>query len=441
MIDDALESHAAANAVWRSRALTSLLAGSAAMSAYVCMYAFRKPFAAATFDGLHFLGFDYKAWLVMAQILGYFCSKLAGIKLISEMQRVGRGLVLLLLIGIAAVALLGFAVVPAPWNILFLFLNGLPLGLVWGVLFSYLEGRRATELMGAIMASSMIFASGLTKTCGRFLLSLGVGEFWMPLLTGLVFVPLLIVSVMLLERIPAPDAVDREHRGTRAPMLADARRRFAQRFLPGIALMLLCYVLLTIVRDFRDSFEIEVFTELGYGARIGLFAQIDTPIAIVLLLCTAALMLLRDNLRALMTVHIMMFSGVVLAGVATLAFEAHVLPPLWWLAVIGFGLYLAYVPFTCAFEERLMATFQGSGNVGFIMYLADACGYLGSIGVILLRESGVLHVSWSGFLSICVLALAVIGGSSVLVSAIYFHAKARREITPASSNPVLIGAK
>ena len=430
-----------AHAGTQNRFAVGLLAGAAAMAAYMCMYAFRRPFAAATFDGQHFLGFDYKAWLVMAQIVGYFCSKLAGIKLISEMRRVGRGRLLLMLISVAALALLCFAIVPAPWNIVFLFLNGLPLGLVWGVLFSYLEGRQATEFMGAIMASSLIFASGFTKTVGRYFLSLGISEFWMPLLTGLAFVPLLLVCVAVLEKIPAPDAVDRAHRGVRVPMPAEARRRFARRFLPGIALMVVCYVALTIVRDFRDSFEIEVFTELGYGDRVGLFAQIETPIAIVLLFCTGALMLIRDNLRALMTVHAMMLGGVLIAGCATLAFEAHVLPPLWWLGLIGFGLYLAYVPFTCAFEERLVATFRGSGNVGFMMYLSDACGYLGSIGVIMLRESGVLHVSWTGFLAACVLTLSALGVICVTGAAVYFRNKARRESPVASSVPLLAGAQ
>lgn len=429
----------AARTLWRSPHLASVLAGCAAMSAYLCMYAFRRPFTAATFGGEHFFGLDYKALLVMAQIVGYLVSKLAGIKLISELRRVGRGRFLLTLIAFAAAALLGFAVVPAPWNLVFLFLNGLPLGLVWGVLFSYLEGRRATELMGAIMASSLIFASGFTKTAGRFFLSLGVSEYWMPLVTGLAFAPLLVASIVLLERLPAPDETDRALRGARVPMSADVRRRFARHFLPGIAMMVLCYTALTVVRDFRDSFEVEVFTELGYGNRVGLFTQIETPIAFALLLRTAALMLVRDNLRALMTVHAMMFTGVVVAGVATLGFEMHWLPALWWLGLIGFGLYLAYVPFTCAFEERLMATFQGSGNVGFMMYLCDASGYLGSIGVIMLRESGVVHVSWTGFLAACVLVLSVLGAICVAASALYFSYKARRAAATTLSVPVLAG--
>jgi hypothetical protein len=38
---------------------------------YSSMYAFRKPFAVATFAGEEFLGLDYKVWLIFAQTLGY----------------------------------------------------------------------------------------------------------------------------------------------------------------------------------------------------------------------------------------------------------------------------------------------------------------------------------------------------------------------------------
>jgi len=417
--------------------LSSVVAGCAAMLTYLCMYAFRKPFSAATFPGEQLAGMDYKAWLVMAQVLGYACSKFIGIRVIAEMRRVQRWQPLLLLIGISWLALLGFALVPRPWNIVCLFFNGLPLGMVWGVVFSYLEGRRATELMGTILASSLIFASGLVKTVGRYLLISGVDQFWMPFLTGLIFVPPLLACVALLERLPPPDAADLDARGVRLPMSASERGRFLRRFLPGLALVIVCYVGLTVVRDFRDSFEAELLTEFGFGKRVGLFVQIETPIAILVLLATASLVLVRDNLRSLMIIHALMIAGVVCAGLSTLAFRAGLLPPLWWLGLVGLGLYLAYVPFNCAFHERLIATFKGSANVGFLIYLCDACGYLGSIVVILLKEAGGLHLSWSRFFGDCVLLLALFGGISLLASALYFRNKARLERRPVAPATIL----
>jgi hypothetical protein len=71
------------------------------------------------------------------------------------MQRHSRAPALAGLIGFAWVALLGFALLRAPWNIACLFLNELPLGMVWGVIFGYLEGRRGTELMARACAPAL----------------------------------------------------------------------------------------------------------------------------------------------------------------------------------------------------------------------------------------------------------------------------------------------
>lgn len=406
--------------------LVTLLAGGAALATYACMYAFRKPFAVATFDGREIAGIDYKVWLVVAQVLGYMCSKFIGIRVIGELDPRRRASLLLMLIGAAWLALLGFALVPAPWNVPFLFLNGLPLGMVWGLVFSYLEGRRATEAMGAILASSFIFASGLVKTVGKLWLLAGVSEFWMPFLTGAAFALPLLVAVTLLERVPPPDAADRAARHERKPLDRAQRRAFIQRFLPGLVLAIACYVALTAVRDFRDNFEAELFADLGYGNNAALFTQMETPIALAVLLLTAALMWVRDNLRGLMVLHGLMLSGLLTAGLATLAFQAGTLAPLWWLGLVGFGLYLAYVPFNCVFFERLIATFRVAGNVGFLMYLADAFGYLGSVTVLLVREFADLQLSWTQFFAAAVLHLATFGSIALVGSALYFRLKLRR---------------
>src|ERR1700761_8233414 len=76
-------------------------------SAYFSMYAFRKPFTAATFvdvAGWHF-ALDYKIALVLAQVAGYALSKLLGIKVISEMAPARRGVAILALIGLSWLAL------------------------------------------------------------------------------------------------------------------------------------------------------------------------------------------------------------------------------------------------------------------------------------------------------------------------------------------------
>lgn len=110
---------------------TSLwLTALAAFCAYFCMFGFRKPFAASTYDGVTAFGIDLKSSLVLAQLLGYMTSKFIGIKVISEMPAHRRAWTIIGLIGLAELALIGFAVLPVPFKVLMLFLNGLPLGMI-----------------------------------------------------------------------------------------------------------------------------------------------------------------------------------------------------------------------------------------------------------------------------------------------------------------------
>ena len=410
----------------------NLLAGGAAFLAYASMYAFRKPFTAASFEGMHLAGVDYKVWLVIAQVLGYMLSKVRGITWIAEIQRQRRARTLAALIGFSWIALLGFAVVPAPWNIPFLFLNGLPLGMVWGVIFGYLEGRRGTELMGACMCASFIVGSGVVKSVGTWLMvSWHVSEFWMPFATGMVFIPLLCAATWILEHLPAPDASDIAARNARMPMDAKTRRAFLARFLPGIAMIVMAYIALTVTRDFRDNFAAEIWSDLGRGGDASVFTETEVPIAVAVLIITAFTMAVRDNLKALMLNHVLIFGGFATAVFATWLHNHAMIDPVGWIGLSGFGLYLAYVPYNATFFERMLATFRVTGNVGFIMYIADSSGYMGSVMVILVKEFGGMHLSWASFYADTVMTLSTIGMLITLVSALYFHEKARRSKVPA----------
>jgi len=114
------------NGVW-----FSVYAAGAAFCLYTCVYSFRKTFSVATFQGVEFWNISYKSWLVMSQVLGYALSKFIGIKIIAELKASSRSTGILLMVSMAVISWLLFAIVPPPYNILFLFTNGLPLGMVW----------------------------------------------------------------------------------------------------------------------------------------------------------------------------------------------------------------------------------------------------------------------------------------------------------------------
>ena len=90
-----------------------LYASSAAFSTYFCMYAFRKPFAVASYEQAQFVaGIDFKSALIIAQVLGYALSKFVGIKVVSEMTANYRSVAILTLVMAAQCSLMAFAVVP-----------------------------------------------------------------------------------------------------------------------------------------------------------------------------------------------------------------------------------------------------------------------------------------------------------------------------------------
>ena len=347
----------------------SIFAIVAAFSSYFSMYAFRKPFAAGSYaeiEAVTILGatLQYKTILIISQVIGYCLSKFMGIKIISEMPASRRALSIALCIGIAWSALLLFAVIPAPYNILCLFINGLPLGMIWGLVFGFLEGRKVSEVLGVGLSASYILASGVVKSVGKILMNAGVPEFWMPFATGACFAIPMAVFVFLLASLPPPTPEDIAERTERKPMDAEARKAFFMRYLPGLLSLTVLYILLTAYRDFRDNFAVEIWKALGKNEQesAALLAGSELPVTVGVLLVLAFLMFIKDNRKALLAVHVIMLLGTATVGLSTLLFSMDIIGPTSWMILIGFGLYAAYVPFGCILFDRLNCDGECGGN-------------------------------------------------------------------------------
>ncbi len=397
---------------------------------YTMIFGFRKSFTVATFDGIEVAGYSYKTVLVISQMLGYLLAKFYGIKYISELKRTGRGSVILLLTGISWLSWLFFALVPPPYNIAFLFINGFPLGMLWGVVFSYVEGRRSTDFIGATLAVSFIFASGFVKSVGAWLMvQFSVSEFWVPFFTGLVFALPLLLFVYLMEKIPPPSEEDIQLRTERIAMSEEDRKGFVKEFYAGIAVCVLIYCFATIFRDIRDNFGAEMWKELGYFNQPAIFSKTETPITLVILVLIGSMVLIKNNYKALQTAHVFILIGFTIAGVSTLFFTTKSMEPMWWMMLVGLGLYMVYIPFNAVFFDRLISTFKYTGNVGFLIYLADSFGYVGSVGVLFSKEIFRVQLNWVAFFSNSVIGLSAIGMLLTAFSMIYFRRKYEKTIT------------
>jgi hypothetical protein len=262
----------------------------------------------------------------------------------------------------------------------------------------------------------------VVKSVGAWLVqSWHVSVFWMPAATGLLFMPLLLGSVWVLARLPPPDAGDEAARVKRLPMTGADRAAFLRAYAPGLIAIVFAYILLTAFRDFRDNFAAEIWSALGYGGEAAIFSESELPVAILALAGMAAVIVVRDNRRALMVIHAMVAGGFALLGLSTLAFQAHLISPLAWMILAGTGLYVAYNPVNAVLFDRLVAVSGRVANAGFLIYVADSSGYLGSVVLLLGRNFGQASLNWLQFFIMGAYVTGAVGTLATAAAAVYFY--------------------
>ena len=416
----ASEVHSASLDSERGEWLNTIWAVTAAFGCYFCMYAFRKPFAAASFSETLLWGLDFKTALVTSQVIGYALAKFIGIKVIAEMQPNRRAMMIMELVLWAQVALVLFGLMPRPWNAACLFLNGLALGMVFGLVLGFLEGRRLTELLTAGLCASFILADGATKSVGSWLIKNGIAEDWMPSVAGAMFLLPLGICVVMLGRIPAPSKRDIAARTERVPMNRADRWTFIRRYAMGILPLVLIYLLVTIVRSLRGDFAPEIWRELGSPAVPSVFAKSELWVALGILAINGSLVLVLDNRRAFFLALLTCGGGIGLLAATLVLHQFSLLSPFRFMVLIGLGLYLPYVAMHTTLFERLLGLTSHRGNLGFLMYVADSVGYLGYVGVMLAMNFGGAGDQWLSLLLTSCWVTVAIGAICLLLAGRYF---------------------
>ena len=406
-----------------------LWAGGTALLSYSLVYALRKPFTAAEFEGLQVFGMDYKIVVSIIQLLGYVSAKLLGIKYISELRPEGR---LKFIIGSAAlseISLIAFGLLPMPYNIMALYFNGLSLGCMWGVIFSFLEGRRTTDILASIMGVSMALSSGVAKSLGLYTLNvLHVSEFWMPALIGAIAFPLLCFTGWMMTRFPQPTAADIASRSVRVTLNGHQRWVLFRRFMPLLIMLFAANLLLTVQRDIKEDFIvciIDVSTVSSWA-----FAQIDSIATLVLLATFALLSTTYDHLKVLCILLVLSTCGMGTLAFLGANFEQVGLPTTIWLFLQSLCLDMAYLSFQTIFFERFIACFKIKGNVGFFIITIDFVGYLGTLALLLFKEFYASHIDWASFYNSMSLYIGIVCCLAFIGSLVYMIQVRKRKEGP-----------
>jgi hypothetical protein len=243
----------------------------------------------------------------------------------------------------------------------------------------------------------------------------------------------------MLTAIPAPTAYDEAHRTKRVPMDRQARWQFFCSFAIGIVLTVSIYVCLTIFRDVRDNFAVEIWSALGYADRPDILATAEIPIAAAVLVIVGSMITIKNNRIAFyLNLGLIVFAGFLLL-VTTLLFRRANLGPAAWMILSGFGMYLAYIAYHTFLFERWIALFRYRSNIGYLMYIADAFGYLGSISIMFAKNFGPASASWLSLFIKIAYTTAVLTIILGLFSIVYFRVKEKQPTLALAVDPAITG--
>lgn len=376
-----------------SDALLILWAGGAALLSYSLVYALRKPYTAASFEGLTFMGSDYKVAVTTIQILGYVIAKFFGIKIISELKKENRFRFFVGSAILAELALVGFGLLEAPYNVAAMFVNGLSLGCMWGVIFSFIESRKVTDILASLLGVSMVFSSGVAKSFGLFAMNeMQIDQFWMPAVIGGFALPLLVFMGYMLKRLPQPTAEDIALRNERVVLDGKGRVALFRKYAPILTLLFIGNFMLLVLRDIKEDFLVNILDMSNQSS--WLFARIDTIVTLIILGIFALFAFFRSNIRALLWLMTLVIAGCLTMTYVSFHYETLNLKPVTWLFIQSLSLYIAYLTFQTIFFDRFIACFRIKGNVGFFIALIDFIGYLGTVTLLSTKEFLNIELEW-----------------------------------------------
>jgi len=85
---------------------------------------------------------------------------------------------------------------------------------------------------------------------------------------------------------------------------------------------------------------------------------------------------------------------------------------------------MAYTPFNAMLFDRMIAVSGRIGTAGFLIYVADASGYVGSCALLIWRNFGLMQLNWMQVFTASAYFTSLIGIVLVLLSAVFFLRKA-----------------
>lgn len=362
-----------------SRWRFTLFGGFSAFLCYFFVYFFRKPWQVVG-DEEWAGNVTMKEAMLVAQTAGIWIAKIYGWKFNAEVRRSKVTQYLMAAITFAELTLILLGLLPLFWKPFAMFLNGLPLGLVWGLIVTILEGRESSDAMLICLATSFIVGSGYSKNAGYLVLQ-WVEPYWMPAVVGLFSYPVFLLATWLLYQIPDPLTSEQEARTSRKAMFSNERQFYFFTQWPGLIALWGAFFTVTALREYRDAFATDIFSDLEVDRDT--VGTSETVVAVVVFAFTGCVGLVKDNRRAMqVTFTIMMLGSIYL--LFTILAGPEAMGAQWWFTSLGIGTYMSYVSYNSILFERLIAYTQIDSTVAYPMVISDSVGYTAALIVAVL---------------------------------------------------------
>ncbi len=178
---------------------------------------------------------------------------------------------------------------------------------------------------------------------------------------------------------------------------------------------------LTIIRTVRDDFGVEIWRGMGVTKTPSIFATTETIVAICVTALNALAICIIGNLKAIRVTVVLMCAAFALVAASVLLQSTKFFGPFGFMVACGIGLYVPYVAFHTTVFERLIAASRYPANLGFLMYLADALGYLGYATVMIFRAADQSPGAILPFFRTAMMIVAALSIVGLLTAMMYFQ--------------------
>lgn len=299
---------------------------------------------------------------------------------------------------------------------------------MWGVIFSFLEGRRVTDLLASLMGLSIAISSGTAKSVGLFVMEhLHISEFWMPAFIGAFAFPLLSLLGWLMTRMPQPTAADRALRSERVTLDGRARADLFKNFMPVLLMLFAANLFITVLQDIKEDFLVKILDVEAAELSSWAFAKVDAVVTLIILLLFGLMSAVRSNIKVLCLLLVLVTCGTATLGFVAFNYDGLQLPPMTWLFLQSLSLYTVYLSFQTLFFERFIACFRIKGNVGFFIVTLDFIGYTGTVVVLVFKEFFNPDINWLDFYNLMSGYVGIVCSVAFLCSAVYLVQRYRKE--------------